>query len=222
MRCLCAGESRAKSGVRSASSAELARRRGARSPRRAPPDRPACPTWLQILRLTSSLSPVRILTATPCSLERRHRRGGRLLGRIEERDVAREHERRLVVLAVAAAAARSRDRPAPARGSPASTEVLVLLAQVFEEDRLDRETSAHPARSGCSAGTPPPARPCRSAGGGRRAASRHRHQPPREVEGQLVDLVESPRSRAAREARCVRAWRGRAGCCSPVWKWLFR
>ena len=85
--------------------------------------RASMPTSRQILRLTSSLSPVSTLTATPVPAERGDRRAGAVLGRVEEGDVAAQDQVRLVVLRVG----RLR-RPGPCTPGPATRKPSALSA----------------------------------------------------------------------------------------------
>ena len=79
------------------------------------------PRW-QTLRVTSSLSPVRTLTVTPCLRERVDRLGRGVLRRIEEGDIALEDQVALILLGMNAAACRDACGRRRARGiRPRST-----------------------------------------------------------------------------------------------------
>ena len=141
---------------------QLARRSSSRPARRSARARAERPTSLQILRETSSLSPVRTLTATPCCCSAAIAGAGGFLGRVEKRDIALQDQVVFVVLVIGGFAARSRDRRSPARGSRRQTVRRIppsdLRAGADPSDRFRR-----PARNACSAGRLTPARPCRSA-----------------------------------------------------------
>ena len=123
----------------------------------------------QIFAVTSSLSPVSTLTATPCVGERLQRRRGGFLRRIEEGDVADQGQIALVGDAVVCLDWRQlldRDgHDAQAvlveRGRDLADAREQLVGQRLVESRRDAP--------GCRRGASPRPRPCRSADGARRA-----------------------------------------------------
>ncbi len=155
------------------------------------------PTSRQILAVTSSLSPVSTLTATPCAASALSAGAARLLRRIEERDVADQGQVDLVGHAVVRLGRRqlldghrdhaqpflverSRDLARCARAAP-SRQRLVDLAVAHAAAHLQASPRPRPCRSagGVRRARPPPPT---CAGAGSRTGSRRpcgRRSPPR-------------------------------------------
>ena len=177
----------------------------------------ASPTSLQILRLTSSLSPVTTLTATPCRRERGEGGAGRLLRRVEEGHVARRgpgRARRPCRRAVPRAstsllAIASTRKPSALRRSYSSFEVL---AEERGPSGSSSPSSSKLAQRGkIASGAPLRDEPVLAL----RRADHDRHDPPLEVERDLVDLRVLRDPEAARGSPCARGSPGRARCLQP-------
>ena len=198
MRCFCSGLTR--------QNRSTARHARAAAPRRSaaaissPVSTPVTgmPSSAQTWRVTSSLSPVTIFTATPHAAERRERRAGARLRRIEEGREAGEHElasrrrsRAVAWLGVDLRATRCR-----ARGSPRSPSASKSGLRSVERGVVERRCrSPSASRTRVQSRSTSSGAPLTISSRSPLALDQDRDAAALEVERHLVDLASSRRRR---------------------------